>query len=311
MKKIITILLSIFILISCKETEESQKLLEVQNKSINIDSLISEFHDSSSEYITVVAHRGDWRHAPENSIQAIKNCIDMGVDMVEIDIRETKDGQLVLMHDETVDRTTTGTGKVSELTWEYLQLLTLRDGIGHPTFHKIPTLEEALKVCKGKILVNLDKSYDIFDKCFKVAEQTGTLKQIVIKGNKTKKEVNQQFGDYLKKVDFMPIVRLYNSNAKEIVYEYLQDKHSIPVAFEFTVPQDTIKLIREFKNIRDQGASVWVNSLWPQHNSGHDDEKASLDPSAYDWFVNNHINIIQTDRPGLLIDYLQKKGLHR
>ena len=48
------------------------------------------------------------KNAPENSIQAIQNCIDMGVDMVEIDIRKTKDGHLVLMHDRTIDRTTNG-----------------------------------------------------------------------------------------------------------------------------------------------------------------------------------------------------------
>jgi glycerophosphoryl diester phosphodiesterase len=55
--------------------------------------------------VLVVAHRGDWRNAPENSIQAIHNAIAMGVDIVEIDIHKTKDGQLVLMHDETIDRT--------------------------------------------------------------------------------------------------------------------------------------------------------------------------------------------------------------
>ena len=58
----------------------------------------------------VVSHRGDWRNAPENSIQAFRNCIDMGVDMVELDLKKTKDGVLVLMHDKKIDRTMNGKG---------------------------------------------------------------------------------------------------------------------------------------------------------------------------------------------------------
>ncbi|WP_243456835.1 glycerophosphodiester phosphodiesterase family protein [Polaribacter batillariae] len=296
---------------NCKEATPKEENKITAKKVVTINDLITNLQDSKNKDVIVVAHRGDWRNAPENSIQAIKNCIEMGVDMVEIDVQETKDGQLVLMHDKTINRTTTGKGKVTELTWEYLQSLHLLDGIGHETPHKIPTLEEALKVCKDKILVNLDKSYEIFDKCFEVAKKTGTLSQIIIKGNKTKAEVETQFGKYLNKVNFMPIVRLNNPNSKQIINEYLKDKNNIPVAFEFTVPQDTIALIKEFKNIREQGASIWVNSLWPKHNGGHDDEKAALNTKVYDWFLNNHVDIIQTDRPALLLSYLREKGKHQ
>jgi len=68
----------------------------------------------SKTYVMVVAHRGDWRKFPENSIPAIQSCIAMGVDMVEIDLAMTKDSVLILMHDKTLDRTTTGKGKVSD-----------------------------------------------------------------------------------------------------------------------------------------------------------------------------------------------------
>ena len=72
--------------------------------------------DNKSKYVTVVAHRGDWRNSPENSIQAFKSCIEMGVDMIEIDVRKTKDNELVIIHDATVDRTTNGTGAVKDMT---------------------------------------------------------------------------------------------------------------------------------------------------------------------------------------------------
>ena len=282
--------------------------IEVQDQPVSVDVLIANLEDSHNDKVIVVAHRGDWRNAPENSLQAIQNCIDMGVDMVEIDVRQTKDSMLVLMHDETIDRTTTGAGKVSDLTWDYLQNLSLRDGIGHETPHKIPTLEMALELTKDKILVNLDKSYSIFEKCYEIALKTGTVNQIIIKGVKTREEVHNVFGDYLDKIYFMPVVRLGETNANEIVDEYL--KGDVPIAFEFLVPHDTIKFIERFIELREKGASVWVNSLWPEHNGGHDDERAALDPKVYQWYIDNDVDVIQTDRPQILLNYLRSKNLH-
>jgi glycerophosphoryl diester phosphodiesterase len=107
----------------------------------------------------------------------------------------------------------------------------------------------------------------------------------------------------------MPIISLPNNDANTIVNEYLLS-NELPIAFEFTVENDTIKFINKFKGIRERGASIWVNALWPQHNAGHDDEKAVLDSSIYDWFIKNNIDIIQTDRPALLLKYLRSKELH-
>lgn len=314
MRYLILILLVFSLSISCKQKVENKAAADPKpstqqdQKLSKIDGLIADLEDASSDKVMVVAHRGDWRNAPENSLQAIVNCIEMGVDMVEIDVRETKDGELVLMHDKTIDRTTKASGKVKDWTLDSLKTLSLVDGLGVATAHKIPTLAEALSLCKGKILVNLDKSYSIFDKCVEVAKATGTLNQIVIKGAKPRAEVAAKFGAYLDEVHFMPIIRLSDPLAAEKIADYLEDP--VPVAFEFTVAQDTISLIKEFENIRAQGASIWVNSLWAHHNGGHDDEKAALNPQVYDWFVDNHINMIQTDRPALLLSYLRERKLH-
>lgn len=291
-----------FTFLGCKTTSS------VTNKSLNIQKLINNLEDSKDKDIIVVAHRGDWRNAPENSLQAIENSIKMGVDMVEIDVQETKDGHLILMHDNSIDRTTKSKGLVKDWNLEDLRKIKLVDGLGVETNQTVPTLEDALAVCKDKILVNLDKSYDIFNKCYEVVKKTGTEKQVVIKGYKSRKEVEKEFGQYLDKVYFMPILRLPDPNAKMFIDDYLENK--LPVAFEFTVKSDTINTIQYFKTIREKGASVWVNSLWPQHNGGHDDEKAFIDPAFYNWFIQNGIDIIQTDRPQHLLNYLRSKGLH-
>ena len=115
------LILSVLFLFSC------QKEMNINvYKKTSIQEKIANLKDAKNNQVIVVSHRGDWRNAPENSLQAIKNCITMGVDMVEIDIRETKDGHLVVIHDKTLDRTTNGKGKVKEWSLDSLKTLYLK-----------------------------------------------------------------------------------------------------------------------------------------------------------------------------------------
>lgn len=99
----------------------------------------------------IVAHRGASAYAPENTLASIKKAIAMGVDMVEIDVQLTKDKQIVLMHDLTVDRTTNGKGRVKDLLFDDIRKLDA--GLWFSTEfagEKIPTLEEVIETVKGK-----------------------------------------------------------------------------------------------------------------------------------------------------------------
>lgn len=274
-----------------------------------MDALLAHFTNADEDYVQVVAHRGDWRNAPENSLQALQNCIDMGVDMVEIDVRMTRDSVLVLMHDYTIDRTTTGSGVLRDFTYDSLQNFYLKNGLLQSTPHKIPTLEEALLMSKDQILINLDtKDYQNLRLYYDLLQETGTLHQVVIKAPISKVEAQQIFGEYLDEIFFMPLVRTASPGAMRMVREYQQEDP--PVAFEFTVPSDTTQLLPYFPTIREKGSRVWVNSLRPGHCAGHDDEQAAINLSVYNWFIDHKVNLIQTDRPELLIRYLQKRDLH-
>jgi hypothetical protein len=76
---------------------------------------------------TVVCHRGDHTHAPENTLAAFANAIKAGADYVEIDLRTTVDSQLVIMHDATVNRMTTGTGLIKDMRYDSLSKLRVKD----------------------------------------------------------------------------------------------------------------------------------------------------------------------------------------
>ena len=88
----------------------------------------------------VIAHRGASGQAPENSISAVKLALDMGIDFVEVDVRMTGDGRLVLIHDKKIDRVTDGKGYVSKLYFRNIRRFNLTNG------EKIPTLEEVLEL---------------------------------------------------------------------------------------------------------------------------------------------------------------------
>lgn len=291
-----------FLLLLTVHTVAGQPLsLPVGNwNALGVDSL----RTAPADKVWVVAHRGDWRNAPENSVQAIKNCIKMGVDIVEIDVQLTKDGHAVLMHDETIDRTTTGKGYVRDWTLDSLQRVFLKDGLGVPTQQHVPTLVEVLQLCKDKILINLDKGYDLFPLCYDLARQTGTLQQIIFKTNKPYQEVRDKLGAGFDEVHFMPIINLNSSGWASLLDGYLS--HYKPIAIEFSFADDRHAQLAKFKEYRQAGIAVWANALWPKQNGGHDDERAANDPAVYRWFLDHAVNVIQTDRPQLLIDYLKE-----
>ncbi|MGE8525703.1 glycerophosphodiester phosphodiesterase family protein [Chryseobacterium rhizosphaerae] len=273
--------------------------------------VLGQNHISLSKFphdkIMVIAHRADWREAPENSVMAVKKAIEKGVNMVEIDLALTKDSVLVLMHDNTIDRTTTGKGKPSDYTLEEIKKFYLKDGLGVPTQMRIPTLDEILDTTQGKIFINLDKAFDYFDLVYPVLKKRNLFDEVLFKGIATYEEFNRKYKAIKNEIHYMPIVRLANHEGWPKINDYMN--HYKVYGFELTLGSDESHMIN-FKEIQKSGARVWVNSLWPQQSAGHHDDLALENPDAYEWFVKNNINSIQTDRPKELIDFLKRKKLY-
>ncbi len=105
----------------------------------------------------VIAHRGGSNLAPENTLGAFKNAIRLGVDMIEIDVEQTADSVVMVIHDTKVDRTTNGEGKLETLTYDYVKTLDAGSWFsdefkGEP----LPTLEQTLQLIDGRVMLLIE-----------------------------------------------------------------------------------------------------------------------------------------------------------
>jgi glycerophosphoryl diester phosphodiesterase len=122
-----------------------------------------------------IGHRGARAYEPENTLSSYKKALELGVDAVELDVRRTKDGEIIVIHDAEVDRTTNGKGLVSQLTLkEIKQFNTEKD-------QKIPTLEEALDFLDKKVKVLIELKETGFEgKMLKTVQKKGLEKNVII-----------------------------------------------------------------------------------------------------------------------------------
>ncbi|NOU58715.1 glycerophosphodiester phosphodiesterase family protein [Marinifilum caeruleilacunae] len=244
----------------------------------------------ASDAIVVCAHRACHQQVPENSIAAIQNAIDAGIDMVEIDIRSTNDGELVLMHDATVDRTTNGTGKVSNLSLEAIRKLKLYDNSGRLTDEQVPTLKEVLKLARGKIYIDLDISKKAtFEKVYPLVKQFGMLEQVMFYSSELQVISNMSSTD--DEVLAMPMIR------DESDFNTYSNMDINLHVVHYSSSSFNERLVQKAK---DKGWKVFVNAYVNSSTTPSTDNYGAVDKARA-----LEGNIIQTDYPIEIKQYLQ------
>lgn len=277
------------------------------------EMIAAQIHNPNSKYVVVACHRGDWRNYPENSIPAIESIIRMGADIMELDLKLTKDSVLVLSHDWTIDRCTTGKGRVSDYTLDELKQFRLRraHGVATDSLH-ICTLREALECCKDRICVNVDQGYEYYDMVLAITEELGVTDQILIKGKHSVASVAEKMAAHEHNMMYMPIIDIQKEQGQKLFQEYMDTK-TVPLAYEVCWKKLTPEVSDCFKKVVESGSKLWVNTIWGSLCGYLDDDKAldCGDPAeVYDQVIALGASMIQTDRPEQLITYLRKKGLH-
>ena len=120
-----------------------------------------------------VAHRGASSERPENTLSAFGLAIEQRADVIEADVRASSDGELLVLHDATLDRTTSGEGPLAEITADDARALDAGDG------ERIPTVAEVLQVARGRARVNLDlKEIGVVEPAVRLVHQTGMVDSV-------------------------------------------------------------------------------------------------------------------------------------
>lgn len=239
----------------------------------------------SKHKLIVIAHRGNHTNVPENTLASITEAIKHGVDYVEVDLRTTKDGHLVIHHDATVDRATNGKGKVNEHTLAEIKTLQVYNH-NHKT-HRIPEFRDVLKLCKNKINIYLDfKDADVAQ-TWQQIQEAGMEKQIVVYINK-----KEQYPKWKTIAPQMPLMTSIPDEVKS------QDQLT---AFLNEVKIDVVDNIVDpeiQRFLQTRNISVWLDVQDPKEG-----------PDSWNIALKKGVQGLQTDHPEALIDYLKKNGL--
>ncbi|WP_184722232.1 glycerophosphodiester phosphodiesterase family protein [Caulobacter sp.] len=272
--------------------------------------------------VLVVAHRACHRSAPshgfdsalpENSLTALERCIALGVDLVEIDVRRTRDGALVVMHDKTVNRTTDGKGRVSRMTLAQIQALRFK---GDPT-QAPPTLEAFLRAARGRILVNIDlKRAPLAIEAAKIVRQADASDWVLFKAKAGFDAPPLADLPLYRDLAFMPMVASMGGRRPErlgqITAQQASGAQPIPAVEMVALKRQGFTAVRDAA--RTARIRVWTNTLatkgWRGVLDQSGDRRALRDPDkAWGKLIDQGVSIVQTDHPAALIDYLDARGL--
>jgi glycerophosphoryl diester phosphodiesterase len=230
--------------------------------------------------VAVIAHRGEHLHHPENTLPAYQAAIDAGADFIEVDVRTTSDGKLVMMHDATVDSQTNGKGAVKDMTFAQIRALDVHGA-------KVPTFDEVLELARGKIGIYVDSKQVSAADMISAVERYGMQDRIVVYGGY----------QYLRDVAALrPKIKIMPESVSAAYCRKLIDEFH-PKAIAFDARDFTDEIIALAKNA---GADVYVDRF------GDADT-----PAIWQDAVNRGATGIQTNKPAELVGYLRSRGYHQ
>ncbi|GMQ30404.1 glycerophosphodiester phosphodiesterase family protein [Algoriphagus confluentis] len=276
--------------LACKRPQSTEELVSAETTSHSIRLFDLEetldFYSWTADRIPMVsAHRGGpYPGFPENAIETFDNILNYTPAIIELDVAMTLDSVLVLMHDDDLERTTNGNGKVNEVTFDYIQSLYLEDNEGNLTEFKVPTLKEALLWSKGKALLTVD------------IKRSVPFEKVIEEVRETESEAYAALISYT-----FPAAKKLNSLAPELMLSVtIRNEKEIKRLEETGIPWNRVIAFTglaernpEFnKALHDRGVFAILGVL------GNLDQSAETrGDQLYASFIQNGADILATDRP--------------
>jgi glycerophosphoryl diester phosphodiesterase len=262
----------------------------------------------SKQNIFVAAHRGWSAKYPENTMEAFRAAAEAGVDQIETDIRITKDGELVLMHDHTVDRTTNGTGLVREKTLAEIRALDAGSWKGAEfAGYKVPTLKEFMDYIATLPEMTIDFelkeypvdgreeiSYEVCDRVLKMVDDYGFTDRCVINtfNAKLHEYIRERYGNKYRQHVYFPIVHMG---------EYTVDPYSYGYCccmFPENEQETYMASLAECEKMRARGVQTWAGA------GVHDEEGVKK-------AIAHGASLITCNNPDEILAILRRLGYHK
>lgn len=270
--------------------------------------MIFDLKQTAKEKIIVVAHRGVWGgNIPCNTIAAYKAALTQGADMIEIDVDRSADNKLWIFHPGMEKPLLHCANSMRYMTSDEIKYLRYVNVDDSPTQFGLNTLEEVLEEFKGKCYINVDKFWLYPKEITEMVRRHGMMDQILVKTS-----VQDKFLDVIEKhcpdVQYMAIV----SNPEEIERVKARKLNYVGNEVLFTTDDHPFASPEFIKAQHDQGYLVWCNTIVYSYravlSAGHNDDiSAAGDPdNGWGWVADRGYDLIQTDWPMMMIDYLKK-----
>ena len=278
-----------------------------------IRTLLDKTHQENP--VMIAAHRGtSGANIIENTCEAYTVAMLGGTNIVEMDVARTTDGVLYVLHDGTELRMLNIRENIKTVSSAVIDEIGYVNANGAKTGFRVNRFEDVLAFLKGKdVLINVDRAWDIFPYVFEAIAKHDMWKQVIIK-SPAKPEVLDQVKACPEPVMYMPIVRTEEDIALMAQYPEI---NMVAMEMVFLTEEDSFIQPDRIKAYHDQGLLLWGNVMRLSDNwncsAWHDDNVALLgDPDkGWGWMADYGFDILQTDWPMFLSQYLRGRGMHK
>ena len=261
----------------------------------------------STKNIYVAAHRGWCEQYPENTMAAFRAALEIGVDQIETDVRITRDGELVLIHDAMVDRTTNGTGKVADKLLAELRTLDAGSYKGEMfRDERIPLLTELMDLVKDHPTITLDlelkeyptpgneiTAYEVCDRVLRIVDEYNFTDRVVINtfSGKLHEYIEDKYGSRYRRHVYYPI-----SNLGQVTRDPYQSAYCCCM-FKALYSKINMATPEEFARMAEMDVQPWAGA-------------GVRDEAGVDQAIACGATLITCNNPDTILDILRKKGYH-
>ncbi len=270
-----------------------------------------DLRQKAKENIIVVAHRGAaGGNIPCNTLASYEIALKQGADMLEVDVSISADGKLFLFHPLMEPAHLNKPLLLRTLPFSLIKKLRYVNADNTPTQFTIASFDDFLEQFKGRCYINIDKFWSNPEKIYEAIKRHGMTEQMLVKSAPSKK-VFDLLENLAPELPFMPIVK-ENCNC----HEELLKRNINYIGIETCFKSDAAEVAQDefIEKIHADGKLLWVNSIIFNHKQqlagGHSDDTALTVSEDLGWgyLADKGYDFIQTDWPGMLIDYLKREN---